>query len=691
MDKPDKSVEESKEERTPQPSTEVVERTAGESAVGLEKEAHLDALPQITQFEEGFSWNTVIGALFVSIVMMPAAIYLGLVTGSGVIGSTAEWVTIILFTYVAQRSYTRLRKQEIYILYYTAAALAQTGAHYLAGGPFATLIWNQYLVQSPAARAFGIADKIPTWVVPKPGSEALVTRNFLHPDWAMPIALLLLGTVLHRAMNLGMGYAMFRITADMERLPFPLAPVAAAGATALGEAASEKESWRWNIFSIGTMIGLIWGLFYVGIPTLTSSAFNKALQLIPIPFIDLMPNTEHILPAGQIAISSDIVSILVGFVLPFWLIVGEFISAMIAQIIVAPYLARSGWLPHWHPGMNIIQTSIATGIDFWMSVGIGGAIVVALIGMYNVGKAAIQAARRRRGESVTGLAPKPLPPGRGDWNLGLSIGIWAFGTLCYVVICNRLVPTFPVWLLIFFGFVWTPLNSYISARMFGLTGRGVSFPYLRQASFVLSGYKGVDIWFAPIPLGDYGGSAQFFRSVELTGTKFTSIVKAEVLIVPIILFFSFIFWTYFWRMGEIPSALYPYANRMWPIEATYAALWPTATLTPESNWLLQAIKWNVIGYASIYGFILYAVISLLKLPTMLFYGMITGMSAPTTGAVPMFIGAMLGRYYFSKRFGTRWGSYTPVLLAGYSCGQGLVGMTGVALGMIAKSTSYLPY
>jgi len=689
LEKTDKTVDENAQQKTGAATPEPSEHTAMHGARGLEGEAHLEALPEITEFQEGFSWNTLIGAFFVGIIMMPAAIYLGLVTGSSGITSTAEWVTIILFTYVAQRSYTRLRKQEIYILFYVAAALSSMGAHQLAGGPFATLIWNQYLVQSPAARAFGIADKIPTWVVPRLGSPALVERSFLHPDWLAPIILLLIGQVLHRGMSIGLGYAMFRITSDIERLPFPLAPVSAAGATALGEAAAEKESWRWNVFSIGTMIGLVWGVFYVGIPTVTASAFNEAVQLIPIPFIDLVQNTEHVFPGAQIAIGSDIVSVLAGFVLPFWLIVGEFIAAMISQLVVAPQLVKHGMLPHWHPGMNVIQTGIATSVDFWMSVGIGGAIVVAIIGLANIVGSALRSRNRRAGDS--GAVPRALPPGRGDWSIALSVGVWAFGTFCYIAICHYLVPDFPVGLLVFYGLIWTPLNSYISARMYGITGRGVAFPYLREASFVLSGYRGVDIWFAPIPLADYGGQAQFFRSVELTGTKFTSILKAEVMIVPIILGFSFVFWTYFWRMGEIPSALYPYANRMWPVQSIYAALWPTATLTPESNWLLKAIKWDVIGGAAACGFGMYAIVSLLKLPQMLFYGLVTGMGMQTTGVVPMFIGAMLGRFYFAKRFGSRWGAYTPVLMAGYSCGMGLVGMAGVALGMIAKSTSYLPY
>jgi hypothetical protein len=35
--------------------------------------------------------------------------------------------------------------------------------------------------------------------------------------------------------------------------------------------------------------------------------------------------------------------------------------------------------------------------------------------------------------------------------------------------------------------------------------------------------------------------------------------------------------------------------------------------------------------------------------------------------------------------------YVPVLLAGYACGQGLVGMSGIALAIVLKSVRLLPY
>ena len=102
-------------------------------------------------FEEGFTYRTVIGAFFVGFIMMPGAIYMGLIAGVS-LGSAAEWVTIILFSELARRSFSPLRRQEIFVIYYIAGGLAGVisggvGGAVLAGGPFGQLIWNQYLVQ----------------------------------------------------------------------------------------------------------------------------------------------------------------------------------------------------------------------------------------------------------------------------------------------------------------------------------------------------------------------------------------------------------------------------------------------------------------------------------------------------------------------------------------------------------------
>lgn len=61
-------------------------------------------------------------------------------------------------------------------------------------------------------------------------------------------------------------------------------------------------------------------------------------------------------------------------------------------------------------------------------------------------------------------------------------------------------------------------------------------------------------------------------------------------------------------------------------------------------------------------------------------------------SIPMFIGGMLGRYYFQRRYGVEnWRAYAPVLTAGYYCSMGLIGMAAVSLALLSKSVSRLPF
>src|SRR5438067_9526933 len=112
-------------------------------------------------FEEGFTGRTMVGALFVAFIMLPGAIYLGLVSGTS-LGSASEWVTIVLFAEVARRSFIPLKRQEIYVLFYIASALTGiNGAVGVSGGPFGDLIYTGYLHQAP--QATGPAITIPSY------------------------------------------------------------------------------------------------------------------------------------------------------------------------------------------------------------------------------------------------------------------------------------------------------------------------------------------------------------------------------------------------------------------------------------------------------------------------------------------------------------------------------------------------
>ncbi len=649
-----------------------------------------------TEFKEGFTLRTVLGALFVGILMLPGGIYLGLLVGQN-LGPAAQWTTIILFTEVARRSFTVLSRQEIYMIYYMAGSINSiTGGLMLAGGTFAWFIWAQYLVQSPYATKFGIAEMIPTWYAPPLGSEAYVKRTFFHRDWLIPLALGLTGAVLWRGQWLGMGYFLFRTTSDVERLPFPMAPIAAQGATALAEVSQESESWRWPVFSVGTVIGLVYGFFFVAIPVITSGFLADPLMLIPIPFIDLMRNTEDVFPAGRIGIGTDLGLIFYGFVLPFPLVAGQFIGTMLGNFIFAPMLYRMNpaLFPTWAKGMNLIQSEMTLQFDLFMSIGIGVSLAIAVIGIHAVIVAVLRArVRRARGLQSHGYAD--VPEGRGDFPIWVALGAWSLSTLGYILIAHKLVPDFPIYFLLIFGFFWTPLVSYMSARMMGLTGRPLEVPYVQQATYILSGYQGVDIWFAPMPLHDVGWSAQSFREVELTGTKITSVIKADIFVFVLVLVFGFAYWSFFWKSSEIPSSQYPYAQAFWPISAFYQSLWATSTMPgaeDKPKFLIEALKFDVITTAGVSALALYIGMALLKIPSLWFYGFAGGFYSMTWWAIPLFIGGVLGKYYFSRRFGARtWARYTPVLAAGYVCGIGLIGMVSIGLTIIFRAVRSLPF
>ncbi len=377
-----------------------------------------------------------------------------------------------------------------------------------------------------------------------PGSAppALLQRTFFHHDWIWPIVFVVIGQVLGRFQWIGMGYFLFRTTSDVERLPFPIAPINAQGATALAEVSAEKESWRWQVFSVGTMIGLVYGFFYVAIPAITSAFLADPVQLIPIPFIDFVSNTENIFPGGRFALNSDLGPIFVGFVVPIPIVVGQLHRLHVRQhdpdadpLSDDPRPAHRAFLRLPPPGEGLRPDSDRHRGELRLLHERGH--------RHRGGRRGARLRRRvRHADESPGAAGRPAPdatagpietcpPGRGDFPIWMAIGAWFFSTTFYVWLCHHLVPKFPLIFFIVAAYVLTPVLSYVSARMFGLAGKSLNTPMMNQLTFIASGYKGVDIWFTPFPLADHGWAAQQFREIELTGTRFRSILKAEAFLI----------------------------------------------------------------------------------------------------------------------------------------------------------------
>ncbi|HEX8525136.1 MAG TPA: hypothetical protein VF669_22990 [Tepidisphaeraceae bacterium] len=673
-------------------SLAVEERSAGSGAVREDEElrAFRELMPAPDHWEDGFNLKAMIGAIFVGLIMTPASMYMSLVVGAD-IGSAAQWVTIILFIEVARRSFTTLSRPEIYVLYYMAGASLVSGSG---------LLWNQFFVQSNAARELGLVQYIPNWVAPH-DPNILGQRTFFHSAWITPIALAALGMFLQRLDHFGLGYIMFRLTSDVERLPFPMAPVGAQGITALADASSGKESWRWRVFSFGGMLGMLFAAVYLALPAITGAFLPEPISVFPLPFKDLTTNTESFLPAVPVMISIDVGLVIAGMVLPFWAMVGSFIGLLVC-IAANPLLYHVGILRTWRPGVGAPTTLNANYLDFYLSFGLGLTGAIAVIGFWHVARSTLARKRRMDETSVATVDWKRLfhpPKGRGDIPLTVAMLIYVFSTSTAIGtawwLLNKAhasgvgspVTATLILVLIFYGFVYTPIVSYVSARMEGIVGQSVTVPFVREATFILTGYQGAAIWFAPFPAFNYGAQALYFRQTELTGTKITSMIKAEAFIFPVTLIATLLFSQFVWRIAPVPSSAFPFAEKWWEVLAFRQGVIYSSTL-PGGQYgpFFQAFHLSYILVGLVLALMLYASLSYLALPVFLVYGLIRGLDQSTPNVIiPQFIGALLGRYYFAKRFGKDWRQYIVVFFAGYSCGVGLVMMLSLGIVFMSKA------
>lgn len=711
---------------------------AGGSRRDHELEEFRNLMVRPSRFDDGFSWASFLGALFVALLMVPGAIYMTLIAGMGSVGPAAQWVTVILFIEVARRAHRQLGRAQLFTLFYLAGAImvtvseVQGGFH---GGMHA--LWSQFFVQSDAAHAAGIAEHVPYWVAPT-DPEVLERRSLLQWQWLPALGLVAFTMIVGRLDNMVLGYGLFRLTSDIEKLPFPMAPIQAQGIIALSEEQDEQQSstdptaapadaptdagggaptnWRWRVFSIGSVIGLAFGAIYIGLPTVTGALLPEPITIIPMPFIDMTEDVTETLPAVAMAVALDLGMIITGMVLPFWAMVGSFVGLMIT--VVANPILYGGfpeWLPllgqfngdilrSWNPGDNMQQTFYKNNVDFYFSFSIGLGLAIAAMGFWTVGRALARLRRERRAQANTDLAGQAerdfhgVPEGRGDIRWWMILLVYLFVTSLYIGVSTWLLYItdgeihWPVVLvMLFYAFLYTPVISYITARLEGIAGEVINIPFVREASFILSGYHGVAVWFLPIPLHNYGSMTVFYRSCELTGTKFWSIWKTEILLTPIVLIGSLAFAHFIWQLGDIPGPQYLYAQEWWEVTAAQQSLVFSSTLGGFTEFE-EAFEPTYIYAGLGLGVVTFGIFSWMGAPVFLVYGIVRGLGQTLPFMViPQFIGALIGRYYFRRRMGLVWRQYVPVVAAGFSCGIGLVGVLAIGFTFLAKSVFQVPF
>ena len=654
---------------------------------GLEEYRTLMEVP--TSFVDGFNIRSLVGAIFIGLVMVPGAMYIGLLAGQG-IGPAAQWVTIILFIEVARRAHQTLNRSELFVLFYLAGAVMAV--------PFSGLLWNQFYVQSNAAKAAGIAGALPNWFAPS-DPNVLDRRTFFQMAWLPAIALVVFGLTMGRLNELILGYGLFHLTSDIEKLPFPMAPIGAQGIVALAEDSERKSgeqheaSWRWRVFSIGSGLGMLFGLFYLGLPTISGAFLNRPMMIFPIPFVDWSSKTASFLPAVATGLSFDLGHIIWGMVMPFAAMVGSFFG-LIFTVFFNPVLYKLGYLPSWTTGDNTVTTLFKTRMDFYFSFSIGLALAIALVGIVQVVRQIIKSRKQTSdlSEVRAEIAAVDLKQ-RGDIRMIWVVLAYIFTTSSYILVSGWLLNWHTKAIIVFsiIGFVYAPIMTYVRTRLEGMVGQTVQVPMVLEAARILSGFKGAEIWFVPIPQAEIQTFAVQYRQAELTGTSFRSIWKAQIFLIPIIILSSIFFANFIWGIAPIPSAKFPFTEKMWEFTAMNNSIMYTSTMGGFSQFE-QAFKLPILGLGMVMGLVSFSAFATLGVPTMFLYGAVRGLDQTWPHTVlPQFIGALLGRYYFRKKFGANWLKYITVIAAGFSCGAGLITVLGVGFTFLKNAVIQLPF
>ena len=637
-------------------------------------------------FDEGLTLASFLGTLFVALVMVPGALYMELVAGAG-IGGAAQWVTVLLFVEVAKRANAKLNRAQLFILFYMAGMVMSTNV-------WNTPLFTQFLVRSDAAVSTGVANDIPHWVAP-PNLDSL-PRTFLAKAWLPFIGLMLFREIMGRLSSAILGYGLFRVTSDVEDLPFPMAPVGAQGIVAIadqvdGSARTSGASVRWRMFCVGCGVGMVFGLVYMALPTITGAFFSRPLQIFQIPFADFTPYTQKFLPAVATGYSFDLGNVILGMTLPFWSMVGSFVG-LIFTFVMNPILYLTGHMSTWNEGDTTVVTLFANNVDFYFSFQIGISLAIAVFGIWiafrTMRNGRANASSRRRAEEV-----KAHAAARGHIPDALVLATYAFACTAYILMCGWLID----WhrgvmvVLLFFAFLYTPLISYVTARLEGLAGQVIEIPFITEISFILSGYTGAKIWFLPIPKANYGVQVVSYKQAELLGCKFGSVWKAQLLLFPIIILSSLFFSSFIWSLAEIPSAVYPYTEKIWDLTAKNTCLVYSATLGEYSQFS-EALGWGrfLAGFGSA-GAVM-GLLGWFGAPTMLFFGVVRGLgqTAPHT-VIPNFLGALIGKFYFERRYKREWRKMIPVVSSGFFVGTGLISILSVGFVFLAKAVSTVAY
>ncbi len=637
------------------------------------------------KFESGLTMRSVMAIIFASLAILPVSTYVWLVSGA-VLASAAVYITVILFSELSIMMGAPLRKQEVFIIYIMAS---------IAGGSFVflTMVYRQYYANSFITWSFidpfskkPIPELIPSWWAPPYYTQAAKIRSLLQPAWIIPITLSTLQFgVLSIIQEIALTMICSVLYIEAEKLPFPMAHVNAELITTL----TERREERIHIFTIVTLATMAYVVIRDGIPIITSGMFNVAMQIIPIPWLDLTTGymgIEKIMPGACFGISTNILDFAVGFVLPISILMSMLIGSLLTWTF-GNWLALTAWsgyfpewVNEWKSGMSLSLIWQRSLMRVWIYPQLGfilGLSFFLMASRYRYVISAFKMLMRLKGVTERGYFP-----------ISILLLMYLGASGLSILLFHMFVPDFPIWLAALASIGITFINGLVGTRMLGEAAALLQFQYYWQGIVILSNYPKIDaFFFQPLIGGTLTPSwVQAVKIAHLTETRPMDFFKAFIIAFVAYSVFSLVYASFFWSMAPIPSSVYPWTLIQWPVRAVTDSMWYTRQIVARPE---------VIGYS----FLSVVALGLLGQALARFtpisfnvVGFVTGTAIVPPSTVSMLIGGLIGNYVIKRYMGEKaWNEYRAVIVAGVAAGMGIIIGVLSAMVIMTRATWIKPY
>ena len=631
------------------------------------------------ELKEGFTLRVLVAILYSAIVLSPVALYTQLVTPVQVVSPI---IIFLIFVEFSRLLGSPLSLQEAFLIYFlSGTAISSTF--------WLNLIFRTYLIQSPFFEMLGFKYQVPHWWAPPLTSEVYKIRTLIHHDWALPVAIAITYTALTLISEISLSYILAQLYIEIEKLPFPVAQYQAE----LIKNLVERRPERYRIFILSSLLGLGYGIFLYGVPMITQVLFGKSFYIIglSLPWNDLTPFLEKFLPGAAFGIMPDILSITTAWVIPKGVILAIAVTSILVYVVGNHIALRTpldvfkAWQRDWFPGSSVILIVQKSFLDIWLNPYMALNIVAGIVPLIVYRKEYIQVFKSLR------TLPDYLKRA-GYFSIDKLLAMYFGASFASLIIFYLLVPKFPFYLLILFIF-WEFIYAFVAGWGVGAIGLAVlEPPYMREATIIFSGYKDLDVWFAPWVVTPGRGAALLlnnaFRVGSWCGCKPTSYFKALIVATALSWIFGLIYTEMFWRLAPIPSAAYPWASFQWPLNAIRWTFFPAIALGKETAMVLNL---NLFIMGIIVGVIIFIIFTILKVPLSTFIGIVAGMIVAPPLAVSLLIGLLVGSIIRRLKGKTWWENYRAVIIAGIAVGEGIIISIGGAIMLISKSIWIAPY